>query len=64
MDHVIRKHKSQKQKRVYFSKETEAAIVRYNLSSDPEERSKIYEENIHWPFYKLTENIIHTFKFY
>jgi len=64
MDHIIRRKKSEKQKKVYFSKETEKAIVRYNRSSDPEERSNIYEEHIHWPFYKLTENIIHTFKFY
>ena len=24
----------------------------------------IYKKEIHWPFYKLTQNIIHTFKFY
>jgi len=64
MDSIIRKHKSEKQKRVYFSKDTENAIVRYNHSTDSNERSKIYSESIHWPFYKLTENIIHTFKFY
>ena len=41
------------------------AIVRYNNgTSDPEVRSKIYEREIHYPFFKLTENIIHTFKFY
>ena len=39
MDSIIRKHKKQKQKRVYFSKETEKAIVRYNHSTDAEERS-------------------------
>jgi len=64
MDNIIRKHKAQKQKRVYFSKDTEAAIVKYNRSSNPEERSTIYQDSIHWPFFKLTENIIHTFKFY
>ena len=64
MDHIIKKKKQGKQKRVYFSKETEAAIVRYNGSSDPKERSEIYQEHVHWAFYKLTENIIHTFKFY
>jgi hypothetical protein len=64
MDHIIRQHKAQKQKRVYFSKDTELAIVKYNRSSDPEERSELYQTHIHWPFYKLTENIIHTFKFY
>ena len=64
MDHIIREKKSQPQSRRYFTKETEAAIVRYNNSSDSDERSRIYERHIHWPFYKLTENIIHTFKFY
>jgi len=48
----------------YFTKDTENAIVRYNNEPDPEVRSKIYEREIHYPFFKLTENIIHTFKFY
>jgi len=64
MDHIIKKKKKEPQKRVYFSKDTEAAIVRYNRSSDSVEKSEIYQDYIHWPFYKLTENIIHTFKFY
>lgn len=64
MDSIIRKHKSKPQKRRYFTKDTEQAIVKYNRSSDTEERSHLYAEHIHWPFYKLTENIIHTFKFY
>ena len=48
----------------YFTQETEDAIVDYNLSTDPIERSKIYNEKIHYAFFKLTQNIIHTFKFY
>jgi len=48
----------------YFTKETENAIVRYNNESNPEIRSNIYRDEIHYPFFKLTENIIHTFKFY
>jgi hypothetical protein len=48
----------------YFTQETEDAIVLYNNTSDPEVRSKIYEEKIHYAFFKLTQNIIHTFKFY
>lgn len=64
MDSIIRKHKSKKQSRRYFTQETEDAIVRYNLSTDSEERSQLYADFIHWPFYKLTQNIIHTFKFY
>ena len=53
-----------KSKKNYFTQDTENAIVRYNNESDPEVRSKIYEREIHYPFFKLTENIIHTFKFY
>jgi hypothetical protein len=48
----------------YFTQDTENAIVRYNNEPDSEVRSKIYEREIHYPFFKLTENIIHTFKFY
>ena len=50
--------------RYYFTDETEDAIVRYNTSTDFDERSKIYGEEIHYAYFKLTQNIIHTFKFY
>ena len=50
--------------RYYFTDETEDAIVRYNASNDFDERSKIYGDEIHYAFFKLTQNIIHTFKFY
>ena len=56
--------RGKKSKRNYFTQETEDAIVRYNNTSDPEIRSKIYEKEIHYAFFKLTQNIIHTFKFY
>jgi hypothetical protein len=48
----------------YFTQDTENAIVAYNLCTDPEERSRIYNDKIHYAFFKLTQNIIHTFKFY
>ena len=48
----------------YFTKDTENAIMLYNSTSCSRERSKIYEKEIHYPFFKLTQNIIHTFKFY
>ena len=48
----------------YFTQETEDAIVLYNNTPNPDLRSKIYEEKIHYAFFKLTQNIIHTFKFY
>jgi len=48
----------------YFTKETEEYIVKYNNSTDQEYRNKIFTDHIYLPFYKLAENIIHTFKFY
>ena len=48
----------------YFTQDTEDAIVAYNLSLDFVERSRIYDTKIHYAFFKLTQNIIHTFKFY
>lgn len=48
----------------YFTKETEEYIVKYNNSTDTEYRAKIFTDHIYLPFYKLAENIIHTFKFY
>ena len=56
--------KKKKKSNVYFTQDTEDAIVLYNNTLDPEEKSKIYERKIHYAFFKLTENIIHTFKFY
>ncbi len=48
----------------YFTQETEDAIVAYNLSEDFNEKSRIYNDRIHYAFFKLTQNRIHTFKFY
>jgi hypothetical protein len=48
----------------YFTQHTEDAIVEYNNTTDFELKDKIYRERIHYAFFKLTENIIHTFKFY
>lgn len=48
----------------YFTQDTELAIIQYNNSVNQEERNKIYREQIHYPLYKLTQNLIHTFKFY
>jgi hypothetical protein len=48
----------------YFTQETEDAIVAYNLSEDFDKKSQIYGDKIHYAFFKLTQNIIHTFKFY
>ena len=53
-----------KSKSNYFNEDTEAAIIRYNKSTDPDDRARIFSDHIYYPFYKLAENIIHTFKFY
>lgn len=58
---VVKKKKKGVQ---YFTQATEDAIVLYNNTLDPELRSRIYNDRIHYAFFKLTENIIHTFKFY
>ena len=50
--------------RNYFTQETEDAILLYNKTESSNQRSKIYSKSIHYPFFKLTQNIIHTFKFY
>ena len=51
-------------KKQYFTQDTDAAIKEYLASSDQDERNKIFKTRIHYPFYKLAENLIHTFKFY
>ena len=53
-----------KTKNNYFTKDTEEAILKYRKCTDHIERNRIYNEEIHYGFYKLVENIIHTFKFY
>jgi hypothetical protein len=53
-----------KTKNNYFTEETEEAILEYRASKNQAERNKIYNQRIHFGFYKLAENIIHTFKFY
>jgi hypothetical protein len=51
-------------KKRYFTEETEDAIILYNKTLDSNKRSQVYKDKIHYPFFKLTQNIIHTFKFY
>lgn len=53
-----------KTKNNYFTIETEEAILEYRNTPNQARRNKIYNERIHYGFYKLVENIIHTFKFY
>ncbi len=56
--------KKKKPKNYYFNQTTENAIIRYNKTDDARLKNKIYSQHISYPFDKLAENIIHTFKFY
>ena len=56
--------KKKKPKNYYFNESTEKAIIRYNNTDDARLKNKIYSQHISYPFDKLAENIIHTFKFY
>jgi hypothetical protein len=64
LENPIKVPKKKKVSKNYFTQETEDAIVLYNNNPDPIFRSQIYEDKIHYAFFKLTQNIIHTFKFY
>jgi len=48
---------------MYFTPDTEDAIVLYNNTSDMNIRNKIYDEKIKYAFDKIVENIFNTFKF-
>ncbi len=48
----------------YWPREVDDYIIAYNTTNDVNEKAKIFERHLHYPFYKLSENIIHTFKFY
>jgi hypothetical protein len=60
---TIRKRKPKKAN-IYFTQDTEDAILAYLASTDQIQRNKIFDDRINYSFHKLAENIIHTFKFY
>jgi hypothetical protein len=60
----MKQKRSPKKPNVYFTKETENAIVQYNQTEDDIERNLLYSKKIHPAFYKLAEIMIHRFKFY
>lgn len=53
-----------KKQNIYFTKDTENAIIAYNSCEDNLEKNLIYTNKIHPAFYKLAEIMIHRFKFY
>ena len=49
--------------KMYFTQETENAIIAYNKTNNQKERNRLYREEIKYPFEKLAENVLNTFKF-
>ena len=49
---------------LYFTEDTQKAILEYRIETDNTKRNQIFNERVYYAFYKLAENIIHTFKFY
>lgn len=60
----MKQKRSPKKPNVYFTKDTENAIVLYNEMEDGFEKNILYTKKIHPAFYKLAEIMIHRFKFY
>lgn len=58
-----RKKRGQNAMKMYFTQETEDAIIAYNKEEDMVKRDQIFQDKIHCPFQKLVENIFNTFKF-
>ena len=58
-----RKRRTANVSRMYFTQETEDAIVLYNATEDTAIREKIFRDKILQPVQKLVENVFNTFKF-
>ena len=43
--------------KMYFTPVTEKAIVAYNNEENQHKRNKVYSEHIHYPVWKLAQNI-------
>lgn len=62
---VVKKKRGRKpSKKQYFTADVDAAIKEYLTSPNQDERDDIFKTRIYYAFYKLAENLIHTFKFY
>ena len=50
--------------KLYFTQDTEDAIIAYNNEGNSVLRNKVFNEYIHKPLFKMAENLIHRYKFY
>ena len=60
---VTRRRGRRKKGKSYFTSVTEEAIIRYNSSVDPRERTALYVEHIQPAFSELVDKIVFTYKF-
>jgi hypothetical protein len=58
-----RKRRTKNPSRMYFTQDTEDAIILYNKEENIDIRESVFRERIHYPFQKLVENVFNTFKF-
>lgn len=58
-----RKRRTKNVSKMYFTQDTEDAIIAYNKEENLEIRETIFREKIFQPFQKLVENVFNTFKF-
>lgn len=68
---ALEAHQAKKPKRgrprknkLYFTQDTEDAIIAYNQEKDHALRNRVYNDFIHKPLFKMAENLIHRYKFY
>lgn len=59
----IKEKKEKKSPVMYFTQDTEDAVIEYNKEEDVDKKNNIYNERIRYSFEKLVENIFNTFKF-
>ncbi len=58
-----RKRRRKAKGRLYWTQETQDAIIRYNNEEDELTREKIFRDHVYKPLDKMAENIINRFKF-
>jgi hypothetical protein len=61
---VKKKRGRPRKSKMYFTQDTEDAIIAYNAEVDDRLRNKVFNEFIYYPLFKMAENLIHRYKFY
>ena len=64
MTNIAKKKPRKKKSKMYFGTPAQEAILEYLDTDSQAEKNKIFRERLEYPFMKLAENLIHTYKFY